>query len=352
MTLALADVELRGTIVSGGPADGRAGYRVVAGAGGWGRELAPRSYSDEAGVKHASVLGDAAREAGETLAAVPATRGGPHYARGRAPASAVLHELAPRAWYVGLDGRTVLGARAAAAYEGDAVLVDRDPLIGVYTFAADTLAGLEPGAVAEAGALPAVDVELELDAERLTARLYTGPRTSAVADALSRLVEALDPRRRYRGTYEYRVVEQRGWHLDLQIVRVSTGLSDLVRVPVRPGMAGLRAEDIAQGSLVLVTFVDADPSRPVVVAFDETDAGGWAPGVISLGGTGDFAALASKVDARLATIKAVFNAHTHLSAAPGSPTGAPVPTPPAPVALWPLPIDPATVASERVEVDS
>lgn len=348
VTLTIADIELEGAIVSGGPADGRAGYRLVAGAGGWGRELPARGYADDAGVKIASVVRDAAAAAGEAVEGAPTTRTGPHYVRAAGPASAVLNALAPRAWYAGLDGVVRFGARPAAVYTGSAVLIDRSPAAGCYVFAADELAGLEPGAQADADALPAVDAEYELEGARLTARLYTGPRTSVIPDALALLLEALDPRRRYRGTYEFRVVTQTGNRLNLQPVRASSGLSDLLRVPVRLA-PGLRAEH-ALGSLVLVTFVDADPSRPAVIAGDDADAPGWAPTGLVVGGTGDRVALASEVDARLAEIKSVFNAHTHLSAAPGSPTGAPVPTPPAPVALWPLPTDPATVASGTVEV--
>ncbi len=87
VTLALADVELEGAIVSGGPADGRAGYRLVAGAGGWGRELPARGYADDAGVKIASVLRDAAAAAGEAIEGAPTTRTGPHHVRAAGPAS-------------------------------------------------------------------------------------------------------------------------------------------------------------------------------------------------------------------------------------------------------------------------
>ena len=159
VTLAIADVELGGAIVSGGPADGRAGYRLVAGAGGWGRELPARGYADDAGVKIASVVRDAAAAAGEAVEGAPTTRTGPHYVRAAGPASAVLNALAPRAWYAGLDGVVRFGARPAAVYAGSAVLVDRSPAAGCYVFAADELAGLEPGAQADADALPAVDAE-------------------------------------------------------------------------------------------------------------------------------------------------------------------------------------------------
>jgi hypothetical protein len=148
--------------------------------------------------------------------------------------------------------------------------------------ATDTLAGIVPGVTVD-GSLPATDVEFVLDAKRLTALVWAGARTTRRLDALARIVEALLPDLKYRGTYEFRVVTQEGERLNLQPVRAATGLPDLARVPVRPGMAGMRA-DVAPGSLVLVAFVDADPSRPAVVAHDAPDAPGWMPLALELGG--------------------------------------------------------------------
>jgi len=50
------------------------------------------------------------------------------------------------------------------------------------------------------------------------------------------------------------------------------------------GPAGVKAR-VTPGALVLVSFVDADPSRPVVVAHDDPDAPGWMPLELDLGGT-------------------------------------------------------------------
>jgi hypothetical protein len=284
VTVTLADLTLSGTIVSGGVAEGRASYRIVAGAGGWGRTLGAKAYTSDALVKISTVIGDAAREAGETLGALPTTRMGPHYARTAGIASATLNSLAPRAWYVDFAGVTQLGARAATAYTGDGTRTKIDPAGRIVEVATETLAALVPGVQVD-GALPATDVEYDLDAKRLTARVYSAPRTTRRLDALARIFEALFPDLKYRGTYEFRVVTQDGERLNLQPVRAATGMPDLARVPVRPGMAGLRA-NVALGSLVLVTFVDADPSRPVVVAHDAPDAPGWMPLTLELGGPG------------------------------------------------------------------
>jgi len=82
--------------------------------------------------------------------------------------------------------------------------------------------------------------------------------------------------RSWHGRYEYRIVVQEGERLTLQPVLSSLGLPDLRRVPVRPGVPGVRA-DHKLGSLVEVAFTNADPARPVVVSFDDADASGFLP---------------------------------------------------------------------------
>lgn len=281
VVLNLADIQLSGTIVSGGVHDGRSSYRIVGGAGGWGREIPAKSYADDLGVKLATVIGDAASAVGESLDDVPATRRGPHYARRAGPASAVLNEVAPRAWYVDFGGITRFGVRPATAYAGDGVRTRFDPAATVVEVTTDSIAALVPGATVD-GSLPATDVEYILDASRLTVRLYSGPRVSRRLDAFRRIVDALDPWRAYRGIYEYRVVTQSGERLNLQPVRVATGLGDLERVPVRPGVSGVRAT-VLPGELVLVCFADGDPSRPQVISHDAADSPGYMPLALDLG---------------------------------------------------------------------
>lgn len=282
-TLVLADIELRGTIVSGGVHAGRGRYRLAGGAGSWGRDVGPQGYQDDDGVQAATLLQDAASAVGETLGALPQSRLGQHYARTQGPASRVLHELAPRAWYVDLAGVTQFGERTPRTYTGDAPRVDVDPCGLVTSLATETLAGLLPGVVVDGGE-PATDVECVLTPQRLTARIWSGPRPSRRLDAWRRIFEALDPRRIYRSVYEFRVSAQSGERLNLQPVRVASGMPDLENVPVRPGVAGVRAT-VTPGALVLVAFVDADPSRPVVIAHDDAESPGFLPVKLDIGPT-------------------------------------------------------------------
>lgn len=281
VSFALADLTLTGAIVSGGTYEGRASYRIVGGAGGWGESLPARCYANDLGVKLSTVLGDAASAVGEALADLPATKLGPHFVRAAGPAYRLLNALAPRGWYVDFSGVARVGARSASTYTGESPRVQVSPAAGVVELSVEDLAGLVPGVQVD-GHAPATDVEYRLTGSRLTAAVYYAPRASRRLDAIRRIFDALDPWRMFRGIYEFRVVTQSGERLDLQPVRTATGLPDLASVPVRPGVPGAKAM-VALGELVLVAFADGDPSRPQVIAHAAADAPGWMPLTLELG---------------------------------------------------------------------
>ena len=276
-----ADAALSGAIVSGGEHAGRSAYRIVGGRGGWGKVITAKGYSNDAGVKLSAVVADAAAACGEVVAGFADTRLGPGFARrGDVPASDVLHAVAPQSWRVTFDGVTRAGAWPTSTYSGDAPRTRVDPAIGVIELASDAIAAFVPG-VSVDGSAPASDVEWAIEGGRLTARVYAGAQRARRVEAIARIVEALTWRDRYRGLTEYRVVTQVGERLNLQVVRVSSGLPDLANVPVRT-LSGARALH-ALGSLVLVGFVDADPARPCVVAQDAAGTPGWMPLQFRLG---------------------------------------------------------------------
>lgn len=282
--LLLAATTFSGTIVSGAAFDGRSAYRLVAGAGGVSKALPKKGYVNDAGVALAGVLADAAREAGETLVTAGiTTRLGPHYSR---QAGETLGDLLqrhfPSQWYADADGTLRTGTRATTTYEGDAPRTRVDKRSEVVDLAVDNLEGLTPGVRVD-GARPATDLQIDLTPDRLTVRVYGKRRLSARLAAYRRIMRALFPSLAYAGTWEYRVVNQTGERLNLQPARVASGMPDLRNVPVRPGLAGTKAQ-VLPGELVLVCFADCDPSRPNVFAHDAADAPGWQPLSVELGG--------------------------------------------------------------------
>lgn len=278
-TLVISDLTLVGTVLSGGPAKGRSDYRVVAGKGGWGQTIGRESYATDDGVKLATVLGDAARLVGETLA--PISRSftvGPAFTRVEGPAAHLLERLAPQAWYIDEAGTTRLGRRAAAPYKDVATHGPVDHARRTVTLAAERIATILPGIVVDG--LEAVDVQHTINAtDGLRSTIWgarNGGGTSRRLDALRRMAEQLDPFRDFRGVVEYRVVIQAGDRFELQPVRSSLGMPDLKRVLVRPGLAG-SSSTLTPGALVLVGWIDSDPGRPYIASFASTDGSGFTP---------------------------------------------------------------------------
>lgn len=280
--LVLADLTLTGTIVVGGVSRGRAGYRIAGGAGGWGTTIASKAYGNDLGVKESTVAQDAATDAGETIDLSGLTgRVGPHYVREEGPGSKVLDQVAPQTWYVGLDGTTYTAARTTSTVTIDARRVRVDQGVGVIVLAASELSDLLPGATVDG--LTAVDVQHDLDAETgLRTTLYGSPwGYSRRVEALRRLIRQLLPEYKWRGVYEYRIGQQSGERLSVQPIRTSAGLPSISRVKVRPGIPGARAEHTL-GSQVLVSFIDGDPARPVVIGFDDAESDGFIPDQLDL----------------------------------------------------------------------
>jgi hypothetical protein len=282
-TLQMLGTTWQGSVLAGAVVDGRARYQIVAGRGGWGKDLKPRAYANDAGVLVAQVLADVAAEAGEVLATPPTTRLGPHFSRPRGPASFALNLLAPRAWYATPAGAVAFGSWPALPVSKLPV-TRRDPATRVVELqVADSFAGLLPGTSTEYGT--ASDVDLEVGADGAVARLYAAAAPGRRARAWARIIDAVAPGWRWRGVFEYRIVTQEGERLNLQPVRSRADLPDLRRVPVRAGVPGVKATYVP-GSPVLVAFVDGDLSRPAVVGFDAPDAPGWMPLTLDLGGPG------------------------------------------------------------------
>lgn len=276
VTLKIADLTMVCSVVSGGAMKGRSTYRIVAGAGGWGQTIPAKSYANDANDKVSTVLGDAAREVGETIEDIANTvRVGANFQRPEGPASRVLQMVSRGAWYVDETGVTRLGTRATGALVGNVTRVAPVDLArGKVVLAAESIATILPGLVVDG--LTAQDVTHEISPEGGLRSTVWGSQQYGALDSFRAIVDQVRPDLKFLGVTEYRVGTRTGTRLDLQPVRTSTGMPDCDRVTVRPGVSGCSAE-VAIGSYVLVTFADADPSSPVVVGFADEDSDGFQP---------------------------------------------------------------------------
>jgi hypothetical protein len=274
-TLKVADLSLKCSVLSGGSdGGGRAHYRLVAGYGGWGKVIKKKSYANDAGVKLGTVFTDAATECGEVADYNGQDRLGPAWTRPKDLASGCLERLAPSSWYVGEDGKTRIGKRPSTKATVKYARGEIDRAGAKVTVAANEIASLLPGVEIEG--LSAVDVMHELTPKRLRTTIWgnVGGETSRSLAALKALLEQLDPYRKFRATYEYRIVLVEGDRVSLQPVRSSLGMPDLRRVQVRPSVPGCKPTFIP-GTRVGVAFMDADPARPFVVALEEVGGSGF-----------------------------------------------------------------------------
>lgn len=287
-TIVASDLTLVGTVLAAGTYQDVSTFRVAGGAGKWGMTLAARGYTNDAGVKVAKMLTDAALECGETLdvSTLPATTVGPHWTRQQGPASSCLSLLAEESWHVGIDGITRYGVRPETTLTAPHTVQSVDVALGVVVVASDELAQMVPGVTVEG--ITAIDVQIDVAAGAITTTLFGSMSSSEDRlRALRDVVRRLDPRAPYRALYSYRIVAQTGDRLDLQVVRVSTGMPDLLAVKVRPGVPGFRATN-ALGSVVLVAFADADPSSPFVVSFEDPTSSGFEPTLVEFGASPRF----------------------------------------------------------------
>lgn len=128
----------------------RTSARIAGGAGGWGTLLKPRHYHDDAGVRTALVVRDAAREAGENLTTAAYERAtlGTDFVRARVPAARVLEQsLGSTPWWVAADGTTRVGPRAATEMKAPYDLLAFDPRFKVATLAIDDPSAIGIGSV-------------------------------------------------------------------------------------------------------------------------------------------------------------------------------------------------------------
>jgi hypothetical protein len=280
--LELGGLRLRGTIVSGGVYQNEGRYRLVAGAAGWRKTLAARSYKNAAGLKLATVLADAASEAGEQLGAVDQTkRIRKEYVRQRGAASLVLDELARDGWYVDNDGITQIGARSTVEFATPYTLMDKRTDRNLVTVAAEDISALVPGATLEG--ITATSVRHELTESTLRSHVWGVVAGDRLLVAFRKLVEWIMGRAFYLGSYEYVVRSHSGGYADVDPSDPKLGLPKLANVAVRSGVPGGGGESAA-GATCLVRFINGDPTRPFVADFEGEYGPNWAPVKCRVGG--------------------------------------------------------------------
>lgn len=275
--LKIGDQILNGTIdpeATSKLGDFKAHVRVVGGSNGWSTDVKRLPYHMDGGVLLQHVLTTTAAAVKEVVVlANPTERFGIDYVRMEGPASQVLRG---RDWHVNFQGVTFVGPRLPASPKpGTLDILDWDGITHRLTAASDEIV------------IPGTEIiDTRIGTGRATVR--TVEQTWGVDGAMVRawcsaeppeesnpiaapIYEAIDHRvqRSYLAPQLYRVVTQDAkGRLVLQAVSLKAGAPDMIPLSPWPGMSGLSAT-YKLGTEVLVSFINGDPTRPVVGNFKD-----------------------------------------------------------------------------------
>jgi hypothetical protein len=287
---------IRGTVVASmaGSYVGTTGVKLVGGYGGWSKALPAKHYhNDGAGVRALVVAQDAARECGEQLGSfVPASeRLGVDYVRtASVPAVKALEDAAQgNLWWVELDGSTTAGVRAKTELDPTACpTLAFDPINRVAVIGVDGIESIAIGSIVTQyvdapQTIREIVITVSVD-EPLRAKVWCGG-SDLSAGRLVSLLEAIVRRATDKplyGVYRYRVTSRVGTRIEAE--SASADMPNVRPIAMWPGVAGCYA-DLAAGAEILITFIDGDPTQPVIVGFGPIDHPGFIPDRLVLGGT-------------------------------------------------------------------
>lgn len=278
VTLVVSDLTLIGTVVRDGAFTGDRRARIVGGGGGWGKTIPAKGYSHVVGIKASTILGDAAREAGESISLENDRTLGLLYAREEAPAERTLNLIVGDTWWIDEAGVTQTKARASTAVVAPFTLVSRNAANDEYQISTESIAGWLPGRTFSSPTVPDVQaisfVTIHASNEGKLSLTVLG--TSVAIERLRRDLRAIIRSEvaalSYGTTWEYQIAPSIGMPGVFSTVDVTppegSTMPSLTKVPLGVGL-GVVAPPIA-GTKCRVRFVNGNP---------------WQPEIVSIGGT-------------------------------------------------------------------
>ncbi len=277
VSLVVGDLTLSGTVVQQAAFTGDRKARIVAGGGGWKNSIAAKGYSHVSGIKASTIVGDAARSAGETIVLDVDRTVGLNWAREEGPAERTLTMIAGNEWWIDNAGVTQTKARPATPVVAPFTLVSRDGSLDAFDIATESLSGWLPGAtfssptVTDTQTVSSVTITATNDGKLRLRVLGTSVARERLRKDIRAMVRAEIASLSYAFTWEYTVATSLGTGTESVVdVTPAAGspMPPITRVPLAAGL-GAVVPPLA-GTSCRVRFVDANPARPEVVALGAT----------------------------------------------------------------------------------
>lgn len=270
VTFAIGSLALKGRAFRTASFAGSRSARFVGGAAGWRKTIKSRAYSHDAGVRLSTVLGDAARDAGETLSLDADRVIGTAWIRDEDVAEKTLHLLVPRRWWINPDGVTVVGPRPSSLIVSAFTVINWSGGKGRFEIATDVYQDWLPG---RRFAAPTVTGEQTISVTQLTAdndgklRLVVmsgaDSNEDRLLDNLRYLIRGEVPSLTYAGVWEYTIDAATSSTIDG--TPTSSKMPAITNCPLTPGLLG-EGVTPTPGSKCRVQFVNNDPSRPECIS--------------------------------------------------------------------------------------
>lgn len=108
-----------------------------------------------------------------------------------------------------------------------------------------------------------------------------GGVTAKIVSTLRAYVDGVVAPLKFHGLIRYRVIKTVSNRVELQIFKKTRGFPDILPISLACGVPGAKGEP-AEGSVVLVHFIEGDPSLPVVTHFERPGQPGFVPVSVSI----------------------------------------------------------------------
>lgn len=283
--LQIGDLTLFGTVTREATFAGGRSARLVGGYGGWRRQISATGYSHEAGIRKSTILSDAARACGEIVSVDNDEIIGTSWLREEAEAERTLHLLTDNKWWIDNAGVTQTKQRDSKAISTPFTVVSWSGGKGKFEIATENVSDWAPGRTFTA---PNVDgthsigtatILIDYDGKLRIVVLNAQDKADRIREDIRKMIRAEIAQLTYCGMWEYTV-----YRADQKTIDATSNDSRVPDVTNCPMLPGLLSESVVPAApftgdpplpnpanlgrpiKAIVTFINADPARPVCVA--------------------------------------------------------------------------------------